>query len=597
MSIAKRIEEAITKMDAGDFEGALIPTSIAVDATAIQEYPNTRNSTAYKNFIHENFEIISKVSSGGTVTIGNLKLKYNHPDITPDQDGMCSIEQILYHVVRCGLLHTASLPSNLKFINKGMIKVDTNSVILPTGFIYGLLAAVVVSPFNKHQRLSSDSVFKIREYIIPLNELWGNKEKLVELYSAQFDNKPEPQHKETIIDASQSLRNEKILSHTNYVIKKVDNAEYKNFLQKTANEVAKLINAKTNAWFRQQIKMLCTMAEKYGQMLDKYGKPAKENYESKEEIQKANKEAEEAKKELKKIQSEWPEIYRKHGESEITRKLRDKYEELLDKSEASVASKAHRNGPPEGNYRWNNYWDNEYIRCPWDTFWPVFWRPPELINPLWWFPYSCGNPIRFPNDSERHMRDCVILAVIHDEYLKEQDPASRFIYLSQPYEGTYFERDRFFYSLWSDLRNEEKNKYLIQRAFQHITNDLKKINESSFLNQILFNLPRALIKHFPYIGPFLYDVIYGKFDSRPRQKEITDQTEVQLMARVIRNEIIKYLRPSWLRSKLLITELSKSFPKHSVVDELHRMKEDGLVRWDSESLEDNPRVSLTKTKS
>jgi hypothetical protein len=80
-------------------------------------------------------------------------------------------------------------------------------------------------------------------------------------------------------------------------------------------------------------------------------------------------------------------------------------------------------------------------------------------------------------------------------------------------------------------------------------------------------------------------------------KDMTDQSEIQLMARVIRNEIIKYLRPSWLRSKLLITELSQSFPKHSVVDELHRMKEDGLVSWGSESLEDNPRVSLTKTKS
>lgn len=69
------------------------------------------------------------------------------------------------------------------------------------------------------------------------------------------------------------------------------------------------------------------------------------------------------------------------------------------------------------------------------------------------------------------------------------------------------------------------------------------------------------------------------------------------MARVIRNEIINYLRPSWLRAKLLITELSKSFPKHSVVDELHRMKEDGLVSWDSESIEDNTRVGLTKTNS
>ncbi len=222
MSIAKRIEEAITKMDAGDFEGALIQVSIAVDATASQEYPNMNNNNAYKNFIHNNFDLISRVSSEGTVTIGHLFLKYNHPDIIPNKNGLCSIEQILYHVVRCGLLHKAALPSDLKFIDKGMISVKNNSLVLPVGFIYGLLATVVVSPSNKNQRTSSNSIFNIHGSKISLNELWGNKKKLLRLYAGRVDNKSKVQHHEINIDMSQKSKEDKCLEATKVAVQKIE---------------------------------------------------------------------------------------------------------------------------------------------------------------------------------------------------------------------------------------------------------------------------------------------------------------------------------------------------------------------------------------
>ena len=38
MSIGKRVVEAIKKMQSGDAEAALIPTSIAIDATATKLY-------------------------------------------------------------------------------------------------------------------------------------------------------------------------------------------------------------------------------------------------------------------------------------------------------------------------------------------------------------------------------------------------------------------------------------------------------------------------------------------------------------------------------------------------------------------------------
>ncbi len=114
MSIGKRIEEAIAKMDAGDCEGALIPASIAVDATATQEYPALTNNQVYKSFLGDNLDLFTRASFGG-IRIGRIALKYDHPDSRSSADGTCTVEQILYHVVRCGLLHQAGLPPTLRF--------------------------------------------------------------------------------------------------------------------------------------------------------------------------------------------------------------------------------------------------------------------------------------------------------------------------------------------------------------------------------------------------------------------------------------------------------------------------------------------------
>jgi len=182
MSISKRIMEAIDKMVAGDAEGALIPVSIAIDATAQKEYPKCETGDAYKIFLHKNLKLITKSSFGG-VTIENIRIKYNHPKIKVDNDGTCSVEQILYHAVRCGLLHKANLPLNLKFTNEGMIKVENDLLILPASLVYGLITAVVSSPVNCKESIPLNYGMNIRNHSVPLNELWGKGEKVSEILS------------------------------------------------------------------------------------------------------------------------------------------------------------------------------------------------------------------------------------------------------------------------------------------------------------------------------------------------------------------------------------------------------------------------------
>lgn len=94
-------------MARNDPERALLPLSAAIDATATKLYTQ-RGRKSYKEFIHQNLNLITEVSFGTSIL--NINLKYDHPDLEADPDGRCSIQNILYHVVRCGLVHSAELP-------------------------------------------------------------------------------------------------------------------------------------------------------------------------------------------------------------------------------------------------------------------------------------------------------------------------------------------------------------------------------------------------------------------------------------------------------------------------------------------------------
>ena len=184
MSIAKRIIEAYDKMNIRDTEAALIPASIAVDATAKKEYPELkRTDKAYKQFLHKNLELITRVAFGGNKAITNsLRIKYKHPKIKTDKEGLCSIEQVWYHVVRCGLLHDGCLPSSLRFIWQNTIKVDDDLLVLPATFVYGLMFAVIASPVNISESAPHNYGITCGENCALLNDLWGQKDRLLKLF-------------------------------------------------------------------------------------------------------------------------------------------------------------------------------------------------------------------------------------------------------------------------------------------------------------------------------------------------------------------------------------------------------------------------------
>lgn len=174
MSIGKRICKALEELQNDDPEAALFQVCSAVEATAKAEVGGGGGST-YKTFIHENLGLITKAAFG--VKILNLNLKFRHPQIKPSADGTCSIEQVLYHAVRCGLYHEAQYPSDISFSADQYIKVDGDTLVLPVSLVLGLVVAVVTSPANDGESTESPFLLNMGPFPIPLSQLWGRRDE------------------------------------------------------------------------------------------------------------------------------------------------------------------------------------------------------------------------------------------------------------------------------------------------------------------------------------------------------------------------------------------------------------------------------------
>lgn len=185
MSIAKRVASAITRMDDHDPEAALFDISSAVEATAQKEYAK-RGKKSYKDFIHDNLAMIVDVSFPAR-RIHNFNIKFPHGDVPIDENGLCSIQDIFYHAVRCGLYHEAKLPDNLKFTDEGQFRVEERSLVLPSALIYGLIVAVVVSPVNAAERVSDSSILNLGDFPITINCLWGKRSEMKWLLDVRYE--------------------------------------------------------------------------------------------------------------------------------------------------------------------------------------------------------------------------------------------------------------------------------------------------------------------------------------------------------------------------------------------------------------------------
>jgi hypothetical protein len=177
MPISDRVMECITKYNADDLSNSLIQICIAIDGTAKKEYPKIKKvGKRFKIFIRDNQDIITFFT-------------FNKNFFIDCQFGEFTIEQFIYKILRCGLLHEGDIPTMLEFVTPGEpTTIGNRKWRLPKTFIFGTLLAVIGASSNTTQTLPGDMEVTIIGQTFKVNELWGHADAIRNLIQSPLHN-------------------------------------------------------------------------------------------------------------------------------------------------------------------------------------------------------------------------------------------------------------------------------------------------------------------------------------------------------------------------------------------------------------------------
>lgn len=144
MSVQSFISAAKHLHQDGYYYEALCLVCNAIDSCAFKRYPHEKVTDRYKKFLTDHFLIISAYGFPG-VTASNIKIKMNTKidNLKPDSNGYVNMEQIIYHVIRCGLVHNCEIEKSITFTEHTIIgDWNNDKFTLPKSLILGLIKAV-----------------------------------------------------------------------------------------------------------------------------------------------------------------------------------------------------------------------------------------------------------------------------------------------------------------------------------------------------------------------------------------------------------------------------------------------------------------------
>jgi len=184
MSIGKMVSEAIDKMNADDPEGALFSLCAAVEKTAVAEYGQPGRAS-FKRFIHDNVRLMVRFVFPGH-SWGGFMFAYSHPSPKKSHPtgGMWTIEDVLYHAIRCSLYHGEDLPPNIIFAKDNTFSGGGGQITIPAKLIHGVIIALIVAPSNRHEKAEGIFTVTWRNEQLPLDSLWGKRKEMLRMMDA-----------------------------------------------------------------------------------------------------------------------------------------------------------------------------------------------------------------------------------------------------------------------------------------------------------------------------------------------------------------------------------------------------------------------------
>lgn len=174
ITIGERIKEAIDYMEKGKIEHALTPTYIALDLTSKKVAGKDKSAKSdYKKFISDYMWLITYMGLPSVMT-NAVKVHFSHPDIKSDAAGYCNIEDVVYHVIRCGLIHSTGLDSKIQWSDDVVLGGDGfGNLIISSKFIWGLIGAIIFCPKNHNESIEERYWIKVGSFQFFIQEVWG----------------------------------------------------------------------------------------------------------------------------------------------------------------------------------------------------------------------------------------------------------------------------------------------------------------------------------------------------------------------------------------------------------------------------------------
>lgn len=187
VTVGDRVQSMIDHMEKGELDFALSEICIALDITSQKYYRKTVSSrTIYKKFLKENIWMI--VTTGmGSLIVESIKLPFRHTDIKSDADGYCTLEQIVYHVMHCGLVHGTGEDSKIVWNYSIPLGIDeAGNLQLSPSFIWGLALAVIACDVNKDERVKDTCWISTMTFKYLINDLWGKRESVKTMLKSAY---------------------------------------------------------------------------------------------------------------------------------------------------------------------------------------------------------------------------------------------------------------------------------------------------------------------------------------------------------------------------------------------------------------------------
>ena len=177
----ERFQQIFDRLCADDFSTGLTLICPLIDGAGKKLYGIKKPGERFKRVLSDNNDFLYWMLSGGMMVMAE------GADLVFSREGKGNINlgQSIYKLVRNNLLHEAELSDEIEFVDEGRFGPDGGKVVFPKSLIWALAFMLCYLECYKDD-CPRNYQLSISGVPMPLNELWGDKDKVKEFFAREI---------------------------------------------------------------------------------------------------------------------------------------------------------------------------------------------------------------------------------------------------------------------------------------------------------------------------------------------------------------------------------------------------------------------------